>query len=336
MTATEHVRGPAAEVAAARAALPEPAFAFVAGGAGNGAAAERNRQAWGAVQMTPRLPADVGQRHMATTVLGMPAAAPIAIAPMGGLGAIHPDGVWALACAAADCGLPIVVSCMSTERIEGMATTGAQWALQLYPLVDKAVQTDLTHRAVEWGAQALVLTIDTPLRHGSDWENATGFTPPIPAIADTTIDPRMTWDDVERLIEDSPLPVWIKGVLSPLHAEQALRRGAAGMVVSNHGGRQLDAAPATAHVLPAVAARVTEMPMHAGIAVDSGITTGTDVLRALTLGADSVLVGRQVAFGLAHGEEGAARVLGRIISELDTAMACAGCATISDATKFVS
>ncbi|MFI0465328.1 alpha-hydroxy-acid oxidizing protein [Saccharopolyspora sp. 5N102] len=127
------------------------------------------------------------------------------------------------------------------------------------------------------------------------------------------------------------LPVWIKGVLSPEQARRAIRAGAAGVIVSNHGGRQFDAAPATASVLPAVADTVN----GAGVLVDSGITTGTDVLRALALGADAVLIGRQVLHGLAAGgERGVQAVLDRIIGELDRAMACAGCATLGDIERL--
>ncbi|GAA2812720.1 alpha-hydroxy acid oxidase [Saccharopolyspora taberi] len=287
---------------------------------------------WDAIRLGHRLPADVGQRSMFTTVLSTQSAAPLAVAPMGGAGAVAPEADLAIARACKKAGVPMVVSTMASSSIEDIAATGAELAFQLYPLRNKDVQADLVRRAEESGCHALVVTIDTPLRHGSQREQATGFTLPDPAhfhdVADAEIDPTTTWGDIEVLAGTTRLPVWIKGVLSPTQAQRAVRAGAAGVIVSNHGGRQSDAAPATASVLPTIAGTMND----SGVLVDSGITTGTDVLRALALGADGVLIGRQILYGLAaDGEQGVQAVLTRIISELDRALACAGCATLAEA-----
>lgn len=323
---------PVAEFYAAQAALPASAFAFVAGGAGTESTVRSNFASWEAVRLAHRLPADVSQRNTFTTLLSTQSAAPLAVAPMGGAGVIAPEADLAIARACKKAGVPMVVSAMASNPIEDIAETGADLAFQLYPLRNKDVQADLIRRAEEAGSHALVVTIDTPLRHGSQREQATDFELPAPAhfhdVADAELDPTTTWGDIEVLVGTTRLPVWIKGVLSPTQAQRAVRAGAAGVIVSNHGGRQSDTAPATASVLPAVAGATNT----SGVLVDSGITSGTDVLRALALGADGVLIGRQVLYGLATGgEEGVHSVLTRIITELDRALACAGCATLGEA-----
>lgn len=332
---TTALANPAAEFHAAQSVLPTSAFAFIAGGAGHESTVRANFTAWDAVRLTHQLPADVGVRTLFTTLLSTQSAAPIAVAPMGGAGAVAPDADIAIARACQQAGVPMVVSTMASNPIEDIAATGAELAFQLYPLRNKDVQADLIRRAEEVGSHALVVTIDTPLRHGSQREQATGFTLPDPAhfhdAADAEIDPTTTWGNIEVLAGTTHLPVWIKGVLSPTQAQRAVRAGAAGVIVSNHGGRQFDAAPSTPSVLPAIA----ETMQDSGVLVDSGVTTGTDVLRALALGADGALIGRQILYGLAAGgERGVQSVLNRIIAELDLALACAGCATLGDAARL--
>ncbi|TDC92345.1 alpha-hydroxy-acid oxidizing protein [Saccharopolyspora aridisoli] len=323
---------PNAEFYAAQSVLPPSTYAFVSGGAGTESTVRRNFDAWEGMRLPHRLPANVGQRDMFTTILGTQSMAPVAVAPMGGLGAVMPGADLAIARACEKAGVPMVVSTMASSTIEDIAAAGADLAFQLYPIRNRDVQADLIDRAEQAGYHALVVTIDTPMRHGSAREQTTGFTLPTPAnfhnLDDAEIDPSFTWGDLEVLVGKTRMPVWVKGVLTAEQAQRAMRAGANGVIVSNHGGRQSDVAPATAGALPTVATTL-EGP---GLLVDSGVTTGSDVLRALALGADGALIGRQVVYGLAAGgEQGAHAVLTRIIGELDRAMACAGCSTLGDA-----
>ncbi|MFI0465329.1 alpha-hydroxy acid oxidase [Saccharopolyspora sp. 5N102] len=175
-----------------QAALPAAAFAFVSGGSGTESTVRDNFTGWGAIRLAHRLPADVGQRHMFTTLLSAQSAAPLAVAPMGGAGAVAPEADLAIARACKAAGVPMVVSTMASTSVEDIAATGAELAFQLYPLRNKDVQADLVRRAEEAGCHALVITIDTPLRHGSYREQAAGFSCPAPRTSTTRPTPRST------------------------------------------------------------------------------------------------------------------------------------------------
>ncbi|WP_338601586.1 alpha-hydroxy acid oxidase [Saccharopolyspora sp. SCSIO 74807] len=332
---------PEMEEYAARAVLSSPVFAFVAGAAGSRETTKGlNRHRWDAVRLAHQLPADVARRDLRSRVFGIDSSAPMAVAPMGSLGAVYPDGDLEVARACAVAGIPMVVSTMASSPVEDIAVTGAALVFQLYALRDKHHQRDLVRRAEAAGCRALVLTIDTPVRHGSARESSADCEQRAPkghfVEGDADIDPALTMEEITALVEQTSLPVWIKGVLRPSQAERALRAGACGVIVSNHGGRQSDAAPATADVLPAVVDAVAESPVDAGVMVDSGIVTGTDVLRALALGASGVLVGRHVAYALAaYGELGVIMTLTRLRRELDRALACSGSATPADARSLL-
>jgi 4-hydroxymandelate oxidase len=249
---------------------------------------------------------------------------------MGLAGQVWPHGDLEIAAACAEVGVPFVVSTMASARVEDIVKSGARCAFQLYWLRDAVVRRALVDRAERAGCVALVVTVDAPVRRGSERERAAEYRPGDdvrPAMTDSTeIDPSLGWSDVEELIASTSLPVYVKGILSPEGAQRAYAVGAVGVVVSNHGGRQLDCALPTALALPRVkrALHATGQPFD--VVVDGGITTGTDVIKALALGASSVLVGRQVLYGLARsGMQGVLGVLRRIIAELDQNLMLAGC-----------
>jgi 4-hydroxymandelate oxidase len=338
---------------AARERLSPMAYEYYAGGAHDEVTVRENRRAYEALALRPRVLVDVGRRDLSTTVLGTPLAAPVLVAPMAFQRLAHPDGELATARAARASGSLMVLSTLATAPVEevGAAAPGPLW-FQLYVYKDRGATRALVERAEGAGCTALVLTVDTPLLGRRERDVRTGFTLPPelsignvvpggpstlpPAHADSglaaffasLLDPSLTWRDVEWLRSITRLPVVVKGVLRADDAGQAVERGAAAVVVSNHGGRQLDTAVATVRALPeivdAVAGRVE-------VLVDGGVRRGTDVVKALALGARAVLLGRPVLWGLAvGGEAGVAGALATLREELDLAMALCGCPTVAD------
>jgi 4-hydroxymandelate oxidase len=287
-------------------------------------------------------------------VLGTPVSFPVLVPPMGFHGLCHPDAEVATASATAAAGTIFVASTVSNRSLEAIAQAcnGPRW-FQLYVYRDKAITRDLVQRAAGAGYAALCLTVDTPLagqrerdrrnrlrmpahlgldnfpathaeRHKSGTEGGSALAR---YIADMW-DANLTWNDVDWLRSISPLPVIIKGVLAPDDAKLAVEHGAAAVIVSNHGGRQLDGAPASVTMLPAI---VEAVQGRVEVLIDGGVRRGTDVLKALALGARAVLVGRPVLWGLTlDGAEGVAAVLEHLRGEIDLAMALAGCARISE------
>ena len=340
--------------ARARERLDPMLFDYIAGGAGDEWTLHENRAAWSRLQLLPRMLRGVGSRDQRTTVLGTAVSFPVLVPPMGFHGLCHEDAEVATARATAGAGTIFVASTVSNRSLEAIAEAcaGPRW-FQLYVYRDKAITRDLVQRAVAAGYSALCLTVDTPLagprerdrrnrlrmpahlglenfpathaeRHtaGSEAESALAR-----YIADMW-DANLTWADVDWLRSLSNLPVIIKGVLAPDDARLAIEHGAAAIIVSNHGGRQLDGVPAPISVLlpvmDAVAGRVE-------VLLDGGVRRGTDVLKALALGARAVLVGRPVLWGLTlDGESGVAAVLEHLRGEIDLAMALAGCRSVND------
>ena len=338
----------------ARERLDPMLFDYIAGGAGDEWTLHENRAAWSRLQLLPRMLRGVGSRDQRTTVLGTAVSFPVLVPPMGFHGLCHEDAEVATARATAGAGTIFVASTVSNRSLEAIAEAcaGPRW-FQLYVYRDKAITRDLVQRAVAAGYSALCLTVDTPLagprerdrrnrlrmpahlglenfpathaeRHtaGSEAESALAR-----YIADMW-DANLTWADVDWLRSISNLPVIIKGVLAPDDARLAIEHGAAAIIVSNHGGRQLDGVPAPISVLLPV--------MHAvggrvEVLLDGGVRRGTDVLKALALGARAVLVGRPVLWGLTlDGESGVAAVLEHLRGEIDLAMALAGCRSVND------
>jgi 4-hydroxymandelate oxidase len=331
----------------AAAELPSEVWDFVAGGSGAERSLAANRAALDEVFVLPRVLRDLTARSTAAAPAGTPAVAPLAVGPVAYHRLVHPDGELAAARAARRAGVPFTAAMLSSYPIEEIAAVGAPTWFQLYWLRDRALREDLVRRAEAAGCLALVLTVDVPWmgRRLRDLRN--GFTlpagvtaanlPPAAAPGGRTvaahtaeaIAPTLTWEDVAELAEFSRLPLILKGILDPADAERAARSGAAAVLASNHGGRQLDGAAPAVSLLPDLRSAVGE---RCQLLVDGGIRSGPDILKALALGADGVLIGRPLLWGLAvDGERGAHRVLDLLITELADALGLAGCRTPAEA-----
>ncbi len=324
----------------AAALLGAATYDYFAGGAGEERVLRENVEAWAAHRLAPRVLVDVSQIDTSVTVLGRRWSHPVGVAPMAYLRDAHVDGEVALAKAAAASGAMLTLSSQTTTPPSDVATamgTAGRW-FQLYVFRDRTVTADLVAAAREGGFEALVVTVDFPV--GGTRDRGATFVPSHSTLLDRVAaadgvaltlaerhalhDPSLTWDDIAELVQASgALPVVVKGVLRPEDARRAIEAGAAGVIVSNHGGRQLDAVLSSAHALPPI---VEAVAGRASILVDGGIRRGWDVARALALGADAVLVGRPVLWGLAdEGESGARQVIEAIVDELASTMALIGC-----------
>ncbi|MEU3650033.1 alpha-hydroxy acid oxidase [Lentzea sp. NPDC034063] len=335
-----------------RSTLPAEIWDFIAGGSGNETAMRANRAALDSVSVVPRVLAGGRRADTSSKLLRTDVAAPLAVAPMAYHRLVHPGGEVETAAAAKECGIPLVVSTLSSCHIEDIAETGAALWFQVYWLADERLVRELVRRAEDAGCQALVVTADVPVlgRRLRDIRNQFVLPTDVRAVqlADTTGDSLahapgigsavathtasaflagLSWEHVRRLREWSSLPLVVKGVLDPRDAVMAVRCGADAVVVSNHGGRQLDAAPGACTQLDAV---VRAVEGACEVMFDSGIRSGTDVLRALVLGAHGVLVGRPALWGLGvRGRVGVAEVMSLLRDELADALTLAGCADIS-------
>ena len=335
--------------ALAQAHLSEQAWAYFAGAAGDEITNRENRSAWDGLRLLPRVMRPLGGGDTAITLLGRVWPTPLLLAPVALQKLAHAQGEQATAMAAAAQGAGLVLSAMSSVPLEAVAAQvlgeparGPLW-LQVYLQADRGATRALAQRAREAGFEALVLTLDAPLHGARDRERRAGFRLPAGVsavnLAPTAAAPTGSrfdfaqahapcWDDIRWLAEASGLPVLVKGVLHPDDARLALAAGAAGVIVSNHGGRTLATALSTAAALPAVAdALGGALP----VLVDGGIRRGTDVLKALSLGADAVLVGRPQVMALAAGGAPAvAHMLRLLRDEFEIAMALCGCRHLSD------
>jgi 4-hydroxymandelate oxidase len=328
--------------ARARATLDAGAWAYLDSVAGDGVTHRANRAAWDALQLWPRVLAPLQGLSTRVRLGTRTLAHPILVAPLAHQRLLHPDGEVATAVAASAQQAGFVLSTLSNVRLETVAAAvrndadrGPLW-FQLYLQPDRARSLDLVRRAEAAGYEGLVLTVDAPVNGVRDGERRAGFRLPAGVVAanlapvSDTADSSLadlvtrapTWADVEWLAGQTRLPLWIKGVLRAADAVRAQSLGVAGLVVSNHGGRTLDGAPPTAQALPRIAdATGGSLPLL----VDGGIRRGTDVLKALALGASAVLVGRPVGWGLASaGALGVAHVLRVLRDELEAAMALSG------------
>jgi 4-hydroxymandelate oxidase len=339
--------------AAARAVLPAMIYDYVARGAGDEVTLRSNRLAFDRWRLLPRVLRG-GTVTLGTTVLGQPVSMPVLVAPMTSQRMAHPDGELASARAARGAGTIFTLSTGSSYAIEDVAKHAGTWWFQVYFFRDRAITRELVERAQAAGASALVPTVDTPVvgRREADERNRftlpegvtfANFAPPsdvapegaaassMARLVAMALQPTVDWNDFEWLASINSLPVVPKGILSPDDARIAIEVGAKALVVSNHGGRQLDDVVATLDALPAVA-RVAAG--KAEVLVDGGIRRGTDVLKALALGARAVLVGRPIFWGLAvAGEAGVERVLQLLRAELELGFRLSGCATIDDITR---
>lgn len=316
----------------ARARLPKEVYDFVAGGAGDEWTLRENTRAFERWILRPRVLRGVVEPDTRTEVLGVPLSMPVMIAPWAYQRLVHPDGELATARAAARAGTLMVVSTPAERHLEAIAATDVPRWFQLYVLRDRAASERMLDRAVEAGYGAVVFTVDLPVGGLRYRDARNGFEIPSSVRArGGDYDPYLTWDDIAWIKDRTGLPVLVKGILAAEDAPLAIEAGADGIVVSNHGGRQLDATTAGVDALPdvveAVAGRVP-------VLMDGGVRRGTDVLTALALGAVAVLVGRPIAWGLgADGEDGVARVLEILRTGLENAMVLTGCHTLADVTR---
>lgn len=324
----------------AREVLDPAVFDFYAGGAADETTLAASTAAWGRVRLRPRVLRDVSRVDAGVRVLGRPLATPVGVAPVGYQVLAHPDAEPATARAARRAGALMTVSARSSRRIEQVAEAAGAWWLQVYMLRDRGLTRELVRRAVAAGATALALTGDTPYLGRRRRDRDPGLIPDeIFGVnlgdgvdrASAEQAPDVTLDDIGRLREMSGLPVVVKGVLRDDDARACVAAGAAGVWVSNHGGRQLDGAVATAEALPEVADAVGDA---AEVYVDGGIRTGTDVLRALALGARAVFVGRPLLWCLAcGGEETVATGLAGLTDGLTHAMGLAGARSVEEINR---
>jgi 4-hydroxymandelate oxidase len=319
-------------------------LAYFAGGAGDERTLADNRAAFARRRIVPRVMRDVSSVDTGIELFGRRSPSPIWIAPTALQRMAHPDGEVATARAAAARGVTMAVSTSASTDLADIAAVGGPRWFQVYLLADPGARRALVERAVENGYEALLLTVDLArigrrerdlrvgfrIPEGVDIPNvaiAAGVTPE--EVASVAFVDNLTWPDLEWLAGFG-LPVIVKGILHPDDARLAIEHGAAGIGVSNHGGRQLDGAIASVDALPGIADAVAG---RVPILLDGGVRRGTDVLMALALGATAVGIGRPVIWGLAvDGEAGVGSVLDFLGREFETAMALSGAASIADLT----
>jgi 4-hydroxymandelate oxidase len=326
---------------AAEAAMAPGAHGYAVGGAGDEITLRDNVAAWGRLAIRPRMLVGVGSRDSGVELLGVPRPHPLIIAPMAFQRMAHRRGEIATAEAAAATGSIMCLSTLATTSAAELAEAvpaAPRW-FQLYVFADRGVSRELMARAVDHGYEALVVTVDLPVmgvrerdlhsgRQTAAAELVAGAVAAgvkgslTPKEFATLVDPDLTWKDIERFASDSPLPVIVKGVLTPEDGLLAAEHGARGLIVSNHGGRQLDTVLSGADALLPIVDAVGD---RLEVLVDGGIRRGTDVLKALALGARAVMVGRPVLWGLAiDGAAGAQRVIEILLAELDATLALSG------------
>jgi isopentenyl diphosphate isomerase/L-lactate dehydrogenase-like FMN-dependent dehydrogenase len=352
----------------ARQRLTPEAFGYVAGGAGGEETMRANHAAFERWQIVPRMLRNVGERDLRVNILGTALPAPVMLAPIGVQSIVHADAEVAVARAAASVGVPFILSTASSKTMEEVAQAAdavgktPRW-YQLYWGRDPELTASFLARAERAGYSAIVATLDTPLLSWRERDISLAYLPflqgegianylsdPVfraslaqppeenPQVAvmrfvQVFSNPTLTWDDLKFLREHTKLPILLKGILHPDDASQALDAGAAGIIVSNHGGRQVDGAIPALDALPSVVAAVRG---RAPVLFDSGIRRGADILRALALGAQAVLLGRPYIWGLALGGEAGVRdVLLNTLADFDLTLALSGYTSLAQLTPDV-
>jgi len=335
--------------AIARQKLPKGVYDYYAGGAEDEQTVHANRDAYRHVYLRPRALVGVARVDTATTVLGIPISLPVLLAPVAYQRMADPEGEVATARAAAAAGTLMVVSTIATASIEEVASAAPaapRW-FQLYVAPEREISEHLIARAEAAGYRALCLTVDTPLLGRRERDVRNRFNPGMALAnfegdiawmprtqsgssfavgASRLLDPSLTWETIRWMRGRTKLPIIVKGVIAASDVEPAIEAGVSGIVVSNHGGRQLDGCEPTLAALPNV---VEAAAGRVEVYVDGGVRRGTDVVKALALGARAVLVGRPIVWGLAAaGQAGVATALEMLRSELAMAMALCGCPTI--------
>jgi 4-hydroxymandelate oxidase len=325
------------------------------GGSNDEITLRENVTAFSRVTLYPRVFRGVGKRDTTTTVLGLPTSTPVMVAPVALIGMLHPEGEVPVVRATSNAGSIVTLSTFSVTPVEDVvaAAAGPVW-FQLYVYKDRSASEALVKRVEAAGCMALELTADAPILGRRErevrnnfslpedlWapnltadgtlpsaESAAGGKSPFAAAFDALVDPNLTWDDIAWLTSISNLPVLVKGILRADDARRAVDAGAAGVIVSNHGGRQFDTAPAAIDALGPVADAVGD---QVEVIVDGGIRRGADVVKAIAMGARAVQIGRPIVWGLfVDGEDGVRDVLSLLRDELDLAMALGGCRSIDE------
>jgi 4-hydroxymandelate oxidase len=319
----------------ARRRLAPAVYDFFAGGAGDEVTLRANEAAFARTDLVPRVLRGDRARELEATLLGRRVAQPVVVAPTAFHRLAHPDGELATARAAAKAGVIMVLSMASTVPVEDVAEAGADLWFQLYVQPDLGFTESLVRRAEAAGCGALVVTVDSPVFGRRERDLRNGFLDLPPGMACAHMDGRdivfrsdLSWDHVDWLRSVTTLPIVLKGVMHPQDARLAISHGVDALAVSNHGGRQLDTVPATIEVLPSISGAVEG---RVPLLLDGGIRRGTDVVKALALGADAVAIGRPVLWGLAaRGEDGVTLVLELLRAEVDSALALCGCRSPRD------
>jgi 4-hydroxymandelate oxidase len=332
----------------ARARLDENAWAFLTAGAADELTLRDNRAAFDRIRLRGSVLRRVQGGHTRLELLGHHYQHPVFLAPIGYQKLFHADGEKATALAAEAMSAPFVVSTLATTRLEELASLNAPLWFQLYLQAQRSDSLGLARRAEDCGCQALVVTVDAPLAGIRNREQRANFrlpagieavnvaslptasSQPLPpgasAVFDGLLAQAPTWDDLAWLTSATSLPVVVKGILDPSDALLAIQHGARGIIVSNHGGRVLDTLPASIDALPSIAAAVAG---RVPLLLDGGIRRGTDIVKAIALGASAVLIGRPYIHALAAaGALGVAHVVRTLREELEICMALSGCATL--------
>lgn len=317
----------------ARERLQPDLFDYFAGGAGDEWTLAENRRAFDRWRFRPRVLRGSGTPDPSTTILGTPVSFPVLVAPLANQAKAYPDGVRATARAAAAAGTIMAVSSTAIDALEEVAasTEAAKW-WQLYVFEDRRETAAMLARVVDAGYGAICLTVDAPVLGMRHRDTRHGFTLEIgPPSSPLAFDAMLSWEDIAWVREHAPgLSLLLKGVMTAEDAELAVAEGVDGIIVSNHGGRQLDGSPAGLTALVEVAGAVA---CRVPVLMDGGIRRGTDIVKALALGAGAVLVGRPAMWGLAAGgEDGVADVLAILRRELENAMTLCGCRTLAEIT----
>ena len=336
----------------ARERMTQAAWSWLQGGAADEITVRENQAAFQRLRLAPRVLADLTGGHTRLTLLNQSFDHPIFVAPVAYQQLAHPDGEMATVLAASALGAGMVVSTQAGLPLEDLARQAkAPLWFQLYVQHDRGFTRELVHRVEAAGYRALVVTVDAPVSGARNREQRSGFALPSglsavnlrgakplpphtappgtpPLFGSALVEAALTWRDIAWLRQQTVLPIVLKGVLAPADAVRAADEGLAGVIVSNHGGRVLDTVPATIDALPAIARAVNgRLPLL----LDGGIRRGTDVFKALALGASAVLVGRPVVHALATaGAPGVAHVLHLLRAELEMAMALTGCRTLAE------
>ena len=351
--------------ARAKAVLPETAYWYIAGAAGRGDTMRANREAFDRVKLQNRVLNDVSSRDISTEIFGRAIPAPFLLAPIGVQGIMHPDGEKVPATACAATGVPFIISTVSSVPMEQVGETmgdAPRW-FQLYPARNRDVAESMVGRAEKSGYSAIVVTLDTPALGWRGQDLRLGYLPFLEGkgIANYLTDPvfrasltkspeedpraavmqflavftnpSFGWNDIDWLRSITKLPILLKGVTHPDDVKEGIEHGIDGVVVSNHGGRQLDGAIGTLDALPRV---VDAAQGKLEILIDSGVRGGADVMKAVALGAKAVLVGRPYAYAMAsHGVDGVRHLIRSLMAEIDLQVGLAGLTSIRGVDRSV-